>query len=241
MSVWTTKLRGPALGLTLASALMIGAPLHAAEGVKKGGSKQESIGVVSGMTVGALAGGPFGAVIGAAAGALMGDHYHKQLEDQKALAADLSQTQAARTRLQGDLVLTQEQSEKLGVAVDRSRDLEASIGFRTNDSVPSDEDVVRLQKLGALASAVGNVKVRVSGYADPRGSEKVNAALSERRADSVAHVLVQAGVDPTRLIVESHGEADSKAIDGDLDGYAFERRVTVKIESDSGDTAVAKN
>jgi len=142
MSVWTTKLRGPALGLTLASALAIAGPLQAAEGVKKGGSKQESIGVVSGMTVGALAGGPFGAVIGAAAGALMGDHYHKQLEDKKALAADLSQTQASRTRLQGDLALTQEQSEKLGVAVDRSRDLETSVGFRTNDSVPSDEDVV---------------------------------------------------------------------------------------------------
>jgi outer membrane protein OmpA-like peptidoglycan-associated protein len=107
--------------------------------------------------------------------------------------------------------------------------------------VPSDEDVVRLQKLGALASAVGNVKVRVSGYADPRGSEKVNAALSERRADSVAHVLVQSGVDPTHLIVESHGATESKATEGDLDGYAFERRVTVKIESDAGDTAVARN
>jgi outer membrane protein OmpA-like peptidoglycan-associated protein len=163
--------------------MTIAVPVHAAEGIRKGGSKQESIGVVSGMTVGALAGGPFGAVIGAAAGALMGDHYHQKLEQQKALAADLSTTQAARTRLQGDLALTQEQSEKLGVAVDRSRELETSFSFRTNDSVPSVEDVVRLLKLGALGSAVGYVKVRVCGYGLPRGSAKVNAALSERRAD----------------------------------------------------------
>jgi outer membrane protein OmpA-like peptidoglycan-associated protein len=241
MSVWTTRLRGPALGLTLASALTVAAPLQAAERTKAGGSKQESIGVVSGMTVGALAGGPFGAVIGAATGALLGERYRRQSEDTKALAADLSQTKAARSQLQGDLALTREQGEKLGMAVDRSRDLEASVGFRTGDSTLSDEDVVRLQKLGALAGAVGKVKVRVSGYADPRGSEQLNAALSERRADAVAHVLVQSGVDPARLVIEAHGEADSKTSEGDLDGYAFERRVTVKIEAEAGDTAVARN
>jgi outer membrane protein OmpA-like peptidoglycan-associated protein len=87
----------------------------------------------------------------------------------------------------------------------------------------------------------GNVKVRVSGYADPRGSEQFNAALSERRADAVAHVLIQAGVDARQLIVESHGAADSKTAKGDLDGYAFDRRVTVKIESGANNAQVAKN
>lgn len=241
MSVWTTKLRGPALGLTLAAALGVAVPSHAAESAKKGGSKQENIGVISGMTVGALAGGPFGAIIGAATGAVLGDRYHKQAEDKKALASDLSQTKASRSQIQGDLVLTREQSEKLGMAVDRSRDLETSVGFRTGDASLSDEDVVRLQKLGALASAVGKVKVRVSGYADARGPEKLNAALSERRADAVAHVLVQSGVEPGRLLIEARGEADSKSPEGDLDGYALERRVTVKIEQEAGDTAVARN
>jgi outer membrane protein OmpA-like peptidoglycan-associated protein len=241
MSVWTTKLRGPALGLTLAVAVGLAAPLQAAEKAKSGGSKQEGVGVLSGLTVGALAGGPFGAVIGAATGGLLGERYHKQTEDKKALAASLSKTEADKTQLQGDLALTREEGEKLGFAVDRSRDLEASFGFRTNDSTLSDDDVVRLQKLGALAGAVGQVKVRVSGYADPRGSEKVNAALSERRADAVAHVLIQSGVDVSQLVVEAHGEADSKTVEGDLDGYAFDRRVTVKIEHDAGPAAVARN
>jgi outer membrane protein OmpA-like peptidoglycan-associated protein len=84
------------------------------------------------------------------------------------------------------------------------------------------------------------VKVRVSGYADPRGSEKLNTALSERRADAVAHVLIQGGVDASQLVVEAHGATDSKTAQGDLDGYAFDRRVTVKIEPDSN-TKVAKN
>jgi outer membrane protein OmpA-like peptidoglycan-associated protein len=85
------------------------------------------------------------------------------------------------------------------------------------------------------------VKVRVAGYADPRGSEELNAALSERRADAVAAVLAQAGVEPGRIIVEAHGKTDSTSTDGDLDGYAFERRVTVRIEPVEGDAAVAKN
>ena len=240
MSVWTTKLRGPALGLTLGAALAVASPSQAAEQAAKPASKQENIGMISGLTVGALAGGPFGAVIGAATGALLGDRYHQQSQEKASLAADLSQTRAVSTQLKGDLALTREQSEKLGMAVEHSRDLETSVGFRTNDSTLADDDVVRLQKLGALAGAVGKVKVRVSGYADPRGSEQFNAALSERRADAVAHVLIQAGVDASQIVVEAHGGSDSKTAAGDLDGYAFDRRVTVKIEHDGSDTAVAR-
>jgi len=236
MSVWTTKLRGPALGLTLASALAVAGPSQAAEQTAKP-SKQQNIGMVSGLTVGALAGGPFGAVIGAATGAMLGDRYHKQTDEKAALAADLSQSKAMSSQLKGDLSQTREQGAKLGEA---SRDLETSVGFRTGDSTLADEDVVRLQKMATLASAAGNVKVRVSGYADPRGSEQLNTALSERRADAVAHVLIQGGVDASQLVVEAHGAADSKTGKGDLDGYAFDRRVTVKIEPASN-TKVAKN
>jgi outer membrane protein OmpA-like peptidoglycan-associated protein len=238
MSVWTTKLRGPAIGFTLASVLAVAGPSQAAEQVAKPPSKQQNIGMVSGLTVGALAGGPFGAVIGAATGAMLGERYHKQSEEKATLAADLSQSKAVSTQLQGDLAQTREQGAKLGMA---SRDLETSVGFRTGDSTLADEDVVRLQKMGALANAAGKVKVRVSGYADPRGSEQFNAALSERRADAVAHVLIQAGVDASQLVVEAHGASDSKTAKGDLDGYAFDRRVTVKIEPDAGNSQVAKN
>jgi outer membrane protein OmpA-like peptidoglycan-associated protein len=55
----------------------------------------------------------------------------------------------------------------------------------------------------------------------------------------VAHVLVESGVEPGRLIIEARGEADSKTTEGDMDGYAFDRRVTVKIEHE--ETAVARN
>jgi outer membrane protein OmpA-like peptidoglycan-associated protein len=241
MSVWTTKLRGPALGLTLATACLVAAPLQAAE---KKASKQESIGVVSGLAVGAAAGGPFGAVFGAAVGALLGDKYHKQAEEKKALASGLSQSEAARGQLAVDLSRTQIRGAELGQALEQSKNIETTVGFRTGAAELSDEQVARLQTLGALAGNLGDVKVRVSGYTDPRGSEKFNAALSERRADAVAHVLTEAGVSPANVTIEAYGEKESKSAEGDVDGYAFERRVTVRIEPqgfDKQDASVAKN
>jgi outer membrane protein OmpA-like peptidoglycan-associated protein len=239
MSVWTTKLRGPALGLTLATACLIASPLQAAQKAKA--SKQESMGVASGFAVGAAAGGPFGAVVGAAIGAVLGDRYHKQAQAKSALAADLTQSEAARGKLQSDLTQTQLRGEQLGQALDHTKNLEATVAFRTGDANLSDEEVARLRTLGALAGALGEVKVRVSGYADPRGSDELNAALSERRADAVAHVLTEAGVSPARLMLEAYGEKESKSAEGDLDGYALERRVTVRIEPLSDDAAVARN
>jgi outer membrane protein OmpA-like peptidoglycan-associated protein len=95
-------------------------------------------------------------------------------------------------------------------------------------------------KLGALAAALPDAKVRVSGYADPRGSVAVNEALSKRRADAVAAVLTSSGVSPDRLIVEAHGKSESQTSEGDMDGYAFDRRVTVTIER-TAPAAVARN
>jgi outer membrane protein OmpA-like peptidoglycan-associated protein len=210
MSIRITKYRGPALGLTLAAALAAFQPVSAAE---RSASKPENIGVATGFTVGAAAGGPIGAIVGAAAGALVGERYYKKDLERSTLASDLDTSK-----------------KKLGQTIDRTRDLETEVSFRTGESQLSDTTVARLQKIGSLASSLPGTKVRVSGYADPRGSESLNAALSEKRAAAVAQVLESAGVDASRLIVESHGETQSATAEGDLDGYAFDRKVTVRIE-----------
>ena len=242
MSVWTTKLRGRALGLTLGTALIVAtAPLQAAQ--KQKSSKPENVGVMSGLVVGAVAGGPIGAIVGAAGGAVLGDHWHKKDVKNAELSANLSKSEAEKRQLMADLAQTMAHGDQLSAqldkAVDKTRDLEAAFGFRTNDASLSADDVARLQKIGSLAGAIPEVKVRVSGFTDPRGSENFNAALSQRRADSVAGVLAAAGVPADRIVIEAHGEHAATSADGDLEGYAFERRVTVRIEQETGDKAVA--
>src|SRR6516225_5797850 len=98
MSTLTDKVRARTLGLTLAAACAASLPVHAEQ--RAAASKQENIGVVTGLTVGAVAGGPIGAIVGAAAGAWLGDRYHKQQVKNAGLATDLSKSEADRSTLQ---------------------------------------------------------------------------------------------------------------------------------------------
>jgi outer membrane protein OmpA-like peptidoglycan-associated protein len=79
--------------------------------------------------------------------------------------------------------------------------------------------------------------VRVDGYADPRGPATLNDDLSLRRAEAVALTLEKAGCPQERLVIAAHGSAQSTSPHGDLDAYAFDRRVTVRLEG----TAVAQS
>ncbi len=244
-----TRYRSIALAVAVAVACATALPAHAEDTVtvRHSASKQENIGVVSGLAVGAAAGGPIGAIVGAAAGAWIGDHYHKQVVARNELAAGLNKSEQDRTRLaqnvtelNGSLAHEQERGEKLDLALQRTDELQTDITFRTNDDSIQAQAMPPLMKLGALAAALPDAQIRVSGYADPRGSVAVNDALSKRRAEAVAAVLKSSGVAPERMIVEAHGKSETQSAEGDMDGYAFERRVTVRIER-TGPEAVARN
>ncbi len=258
MNTFKNKLRTGALGLALVSTCVVTLPAYAQDGTqgsttqvikghKESASKQENIGFVTGLAVGAAAGGPIGAIVGGAAGAWVGDRYHKQEVKKKELAADLSQSELQRTglsqnvaELNASLADARAKSDKLDLALKNTDELETEVSFRTNDDSVNEKSMPPLLKIGALAAAMPDMKVRVAGYADPRGSEEVNDALSRRRAEAVAAVLEQAGLPKERVIVEGHGKSESTAMDGDIDGYAFERKVTVRLEHVVGQE-VARN
>ena len=243
MSTLIDKVRARTLGLTLIAACAAALPAHAQP--HGAASKQENVGVATGLAVGAVAGGPFGAIFGAAAGAWLGDRYHKQSAQSVSLATDLSKSETERTSLvknvaalHGSLTQSQERATQLDQALSRTDQLELDVGFRTDDASINTKALPPLLKIGALAASMPDVQVRVEGYADPRGSDAYNAELSKRRAAAVAAVLTQAGITPDRLMIEAHGKSDSSSTEGDLDGYAFDRRVTVRIER-KGDGALA--
>jgi outer membrane protein OmpA-like peptidoglycan-associated protein len=253
MNTFTKKLRAGALGLTVVSTCLVALPVYAQDSSvtvttqRTKASKQETVGVVTGLAIGAAAGGPVGAIFGAAAGGWIGDRYHKKEVAAKALKSDLSESEAQRalltqsvTELNASLADARAKSDQLDVALKSAGELGTDVSFRTNEDSISTQAMSPLMKLGALAAAMPDVKVRVAGYADPRGSEKVNDELSRRRAEAVAEVLAQAGVPKDHLIVEGHGKAESTSMEGDVDGYAFDRKVTVRLER-AGSQEVARN
>ncbi|HEY6457439.1 MAG TPA: OmpA family protein [Steroidobacteraceae bacterium] len=182
---------------------------------------EENIGLVSGLAIGAVAGGPVGAVAGAITGALLGEHYHKQKLANHELAADLSGSNAEKAKLMQTVM-------QMGGSLDHARELTVNISFKTGDANLTPDDIDQLTTLGQLASSMDGVKIQVSGHADPRGSSQYNILLSKERAASVAAVLTNAGMSEERIAVEALG-ADAASATGDLDEYAFQRRVSVKL------------
>ena len=190
---------------------------------------EENIGFVSGLAIGAVAGGPIGAIAGGITGALLGEHYHKQKTLNHALAADLSGSNAERAKLTQTVM-------QLDGSLGHARELTLNIGFRTGESKLTADDVDQLTTLGQLATGMDGVKIQVSGHADPRGSKEYNTALSKERADAVAVVLSNAGLSSEHIVIEALG-ADGADATGDLDAYAFQRRVTVKLQDSKVGTA----
>jgi outer membrane protein OmpA-like peptidoglycan-associated protein len=249
MKTLKPKLLTRSISAAVVAACVTAAPVHGEEAAsgKKAASKHENFGVATGLAVGAVAGGPIGAIVGAAAGAWFGDRYHKQVVARGELAADLDKSETDRTRLaknitqlNGSLAHEQEHGEQMDLALSLTNDVETDVSFRTNDDSIQAQAMPSLLKLGALAAALPDAKIRVDGYADPRGSDSVNEALSKRRAEAVAAVLATAGVSKDRVIIEAHGKSTAASTEGDMDGYAFDRRVTVRIERNAPD-AVARN
>ena len=255
MSILSNKVR-IGLGITVAAMSLAALPASAAQPMAAGGqqaaSKQENIGVFTGLAVGAAAGGPIGAMVGMVAGAWLGDRYHRQSAANHALTAQnrdltasLSRSEQDRRGLAGKLDLTtqslaatQSQQADLDRTVQLSDDIETDVGFKTADASVSNLQLPALRKIGALAASLSaGAKVRIDGYADPRGPATLNDDLSLRRAQAVALTLEKAGCPQERLVIAAHGSAQSTSPRGDLDAYAFDRRVTVRLEG----TAVAQS
>jgi outer membrane protein OmpA-like peptidoglycan-associated protein len=243
MKIFTSKVRAGALGLGLV-AYVAALPARADEVViqAQGQSKQATAGGLTGLVVGAAAGGPIGAVVGLTAGVILGDRYHRQKTASAALASDLGQSESERSQLaqhvaELDTTLNKAQARDAlqDHALQQANDLGLDVAFRTNDDAISLQTLPPLMKLGALAAALPEARVRVAGFTDPRGDDDYNQALSLRRAQAVAAVLASAGVAADRIVIEAHGNSDSTSTEGDLDAYAFDRHVTVRLELPGSD------
>jgi outer membrane protein OmpA-like peptidoglycan-associated protein len=197
------------------------APVTTTKKERKSAPAEENIGLVSGLAIGAVAGGPIGAVAGAITGALLGEHYHKQKVANHELAADLSGSNAEKAQLTQTVM-------QLDGSLDHARELTVNISFKTGDANLTPDDIDQLTTLGQLASSMAGVKIQVSGHADPRGSRQYNTVLSKERAESVAAVLTNAGLSADRIVIEALG-ADGASASGNLDEYALQRRVSVKL------------
>jgi outer membrane protein OmpA-like peptidoglycan-associated protein len=221
---------------------------------------QEPVGFVTGAVVGAFAAGPVGAVVGAGLGTWLGNRVHRAGDAAKAeaqvarLESDKAQLQAQTVTLvteKAQLSVSnatlsaklEDLSRKIEVAQSGTEDasgvldgLQGDVLFRTGSAAITPEIAHQVEVLATAVAKSPSLKVRVDGYADPRGSDAVNMKLSQDRANAVRDLLLASGVDESVLEVNAYGKSQSVAADSD--GYALERRVRLTLRLD--DAAVAQ-
>jgi peptidoglycan-associated lipoprotein len=79
----------------------------------------------------------------------------------------------------------------------------------------------------AFLAKNANIKVRLEGHADERGSREYNIGLGERRGQAVRRALLLSGVAEVQLSTVSYGEERPAAAGSDEQAYGLNRRVEI--------------
>jgi outer membrane protein OmpA-like peptidoglycan-associated protein len=216
---------------------------------------QEPVGFVAGGVIGAFAAGPVGAIVGAGLGAWLGNRVHRASDAKKA-EAQVAKLEGDKSSLQSQnaTLLTQksqlaesneslttkldEMSQKIASTQPTKEDaaevldgLQGDVLFRTGSAEITPDIAHQIQVLGQAVAKSATLKIRVDGYADPRGTIETNMMLSQDRANAVRDLLVAAGVSEDLLEINAYGKSQSVASDDD--GYALERKVRLTLQMES--------
>jgi len=105
-----------------------------------------------------------------------------------------------------------------------------TVYFKINSAKLSDEAQKDLDDLIQKSKELKGYMIEVAGFTDTTGSQALNEALSEKRADAVVHYLQMNEVPLRRILApaglgESHGVADNDT----SAGRKLNRRVEVKV------------
>jgi peptidoglycan-associated lipoprotein len=94
-----------------------------------------------------------------------------------------------------------------GAAMERAIvSLQQAIYFEFDQSDLSAEARDELQRKAEVLRTYPEIRIRIEGHCDERGTVEYNLALGERRAEAARQYLVDLGIDPDRMTTVSYGE-----------------------------------
>jgi len=101
--------------------------------------------------------------------------------------------------------------------------------YASDKAITTPEILAYLDELAAAMQQNPSMKVEITGYTDNTGTPEGNKWLGMQRAQYVADLLKQRGIDESRMIVASGGQENPIADNATLEGRRKNRRVEVKI------------
>lgn len=108
---------------------------------------------------------------------------------------------------------------------------ERVIYFEYNSDTISDDYKELLAHHGKYLLQNTDMKVRLEGHADERGSREYNIALGNRRAQAVRSMMAAQGMSAKQLDVISYGEEKPVALSHDEAAWRLNRRVELVYEA----------
>jgi len=110
--------------------------------------------------------------------------------------------------------------------------IEMDVKFDTDSSVVKTQYMGEIQDVAEFMKKYSSANVELAGHTDATASDAYNQALSERRAKSVATVLVQTfDIENNRVTSRGYGEQSPVAENSTKEGRAANRRVVAEINT----------
>ena len=206
--------------LILTSAMLLSAcATDPYTGEKK--ASNTAVGAGIGAVVGAIGGAIVGGnntrksmLIGAGVGALAGGGVGFYMDRQEAKLRQQLQNTGVQVVRNGDNIIL---------------NMPGNITFATNSAVVNSNFADVLHSVGLVLKEYDKTYVDVLGHTDTSGSSSYNQALSERRAQSVATILMNEGIIHQRIVVKGLGEDYPIADNSTPEGRSHNRRVEIAL------------
>ncbi|MBD3648404.1 MAG: OmpA family protein [Pseudomonadales bacterium] len=106
---------------------------------------------------------------------------------------------------------------------------ELPIQFRTDSSDIEQHYQDQLAGIADLVADRPDVQIRLSGFADRRGSAEYNQRLSEARVQEVKKYLMSHGVSVRQIAAQAYGESRPVKEEETAENNFFDRRVVMKF------------
>lgn len=180
-----------------------------------------------------------GTTIGAAAGAVLGLAVGKDADSRRKYALIGATAGAATGAGVGVYMDVQEaklrqELESTGVSVIRDGDniilsMPGNITFASDSAALYDGSREILNSVSKVLKEYKKTNIAIAGYTDSTGQASYNQLLSEKRARSVADVLLDFGVDRNRVYSQGFGIQNPIASNSTVEGRAQNRRVELAL------------
>lgn len=178
------------------------------------------------VAAGAAAAGPVGLAIGGVTAIVVSDQMQKaEREVQLKRQQELARAQQLERQ-------QKEQQQEIGRVQTRQLALEempSEVLFQAGKDELEPRNLEAIKQLAQVMRKYPELRVRLVGHADARGTEGYNQILSEYRTLGIEERLRNAGIAAERIERQAFGADRARAPKGDLEGYALDRRVTIEL------------